>query len=128
MARSNTRRGSKEFDLIDKLKHENRKLKRANDALHKQLARVDLAKFENLSKLVDKQRKESVAQESISKREALKKKWICHSCQTDFLRLYIWDHPIKGLVYYRQCSCGHKTKMKPYTDAVEGIKADEGKD
>jgi hypothetical protein len=128
MGRSRIKRGSKEFDLLDRLKHENRKLKRANDALHKQLSRVDLQKFNNLSNLVDKQRREADAQESISKKEALKKKWLCHQCERDFLKLFIWDHPVKGLVYYRQCSCGHKTRMKPYTDAVEGIKAEEDKE
>lgn len=88
------------------------------------MKRIDYTRFQNLRELVDKQQKEEVQERKGQSLEKLKKKWNCHSCGKDYLRLMIYDHPIKGICYYRKCvtpSCGHRTAMKPYTKEVEGI-------
>jgi len=123
MGRS-TRRGDKEYDDLQKVRHENKKLKRENQALRKQLQRIDFRRFENLSQLVDKQHKESLAETKNKKLELAKKHWLCHKCGKDYLRLVIWDHPVKGPCYYRKCgypSCQQRTEMKAVTNSIEGI-------
>lgn len=128
MSRSRTRRSGKEYDQLDKLKHENSKLKREIGVLRRQLQRVDFDRYSNLHELVNKQRKESLAEENEAKRESLMKEWQCHSCGKDYLRINIWNHPVKGVMYFRKCNtCSHRTEMKPYTKDVKGIKAEEEK-
>lgn len=129
MAKNRTRRSSRDYDLVDKLKHENQKLKKEISSLRKQLARVDFDRYSNLQQLVDKQRKEAELTEDSKKLEQLKKKWECWGCGKDHLKIIIWDHPVKGVMYYRKCfTCDHRTEMKPYNDKIEGIKVSEGEE
>lgn len=124
MSRSNQRRGDKELDDLQRLKKENKKLKQDITALRKQLQRIDFRRFENLSQLVDKQHRESLEEIKATKLEAAKKHWICHKCGKDYLRLVIWDHPVKGPCYYRKCGypqCQHRTEMKVVTNPIEGV-------
>lgn len=115
----------KELDTLQRLKHENAKLKRDIAALRKQLDRIDYTRFQNLVDLVDKQSKEDKALENAQKKEKLKKKWGCHHCGKGILLIKLFDHPLKGVQYWRKCNlCPHKTKMKPYSSEVEGVKDD----
>lgn len=116
------RGGDKEYSENQRLKHENSKLKRQVAALEKQLARIDFTRFSNLTQLVDKQHKEAKAIERKNASEKVRAKWACHQCGKGVLVIKIWDHPMKGLMYYRKCSvCIHKTKMQPAKENIEGI-------
>lgn len=125
LGRSNRmNRGEKELDQIQKMRREIEKLKRENVALRKQMARIDFTRFQNLRELVNKQRKEDLQERKEATAEKLKKEFLCYKCGKDWLRLKLWDHPIKGPSYYRACptpGCGHRTEMKPYTPKVRGI-------
>lgn len=126
MAKSKTKRGDKELNLLEKLKHENRKLKQELAALRKQLARVDFARYENLQELVDKQHREEEVIKKTKKEDKLKQKWTCFGCGKGYLYLKIFNHPVKGVMYYRTCNmCDHRTKLKVYTAKVEGLKEEE---
>jgi len=121
------RRGEKELEYVQRIKHENKKLKRENAALRKQLARIDYTRFQNLAQLVEKQRRESLEEAKAKRLEQAKKDWLCHKCGKDFLRLIIWNHPVKGACYYRKCGyapCQHRTAMKVYSPSIEGITED----
>jgi hypothetical protein len=122
-------KGSKE---VQTLRYENQKLKKENARLRRQLQRVDLNRFQNLSELVNKKFKEDKIEAKSKKLEALKQKWECFSCGRGILRLMIYDHPVKGAMYFRKCDqagCGHRTEMQKYTPEVEGItENDEIKD
>ena len=115
----------KEYDMLDKLKHENAKLKKQVSSLRKQLQRVDLDRYENLKDLIHKHYNEDLGERIAEEREKLKKQWECNHCGTGFLKIYTINR-FDGLVYYRKCTdCSNRTKVKPYTDKVEGIKADD---
>jgi rubrerythrin len=117
-------KGDKEYDELQRARHENQRLKKEISALRKQLARIDFTRFQNLRELVNKQQKEEVQERKEQSLEKLKKKWMCRECGKDYLRLMIYEHPIKGICYYRKCvtpMCGHRTAMKPYTPEVTGI-------
>jgi len=119
-----SQKGHKELDSCQKVKHENQKLKRENAALRRQLQRIDYTRFSNLTQLVDKQRRESLEEQKNKRLEAAKKHWLCHLCGKDYLRLVIWNHPVRGLCYYRKCGypqCQHRTVMKTVTTPIEGI-------
>ena len=128
MGRSSRRiRDGKEFDELQRVKHENQKLKKEISALRKQLVRIDYTRFQNLKELVDKQHKEELHLENSNKNERLKEKWRCHECGKGCLYIKIFDHPVKGVLYWRSCNlCDHKTAMKPYDkEKVEGPKEEE---
>lgn len=115
----------KEYAMLDRLKHENAKLKRQVTSLRKQLQRVDLDRYENLKDIIHKHYNEDLGEKIAEEREKLKKKWECHSCGEGFLKLYTIARRDK-MVYYRKCThCSHRTPVKPYTKDVEGIKDDE---
>jgi ssDNA-binding Zn-finger/Zn-ribbon topoisomerase 1 len=115
----------KEFDLLDKLKHENAKLKKQVSSLRKQIQRIDLDRYENLKDLIYKHYNEDLGERIAEEKEKLKKKWECKQCGTGFLKIYLLNR-LDGMFYYRKCTeCSHRTKPKPYTNKVEGIKADE---
>lgn len=126
MAKSKTKRADKEFDLLEKLKHENKRLKRNLEALRKQLERVDFERYSNLQELVDKQHREEEALREEISNEKLKEKWSCFCCGKGFLYLKIFNHPVKGVMYYRACNiCEHRTKMQLYTTEVQGLKEEK---
>jgi hypothetical protein len=114
----------KEHNRLQEALHENKLLKRRISALEKQLSRIDLTKHQNLRNLVGKQRRESLEEGKAKRLETAKKHWLCHKCGKDYLRIVIWDHPVKGLAYYRKCGyppCQHRTEMKAYSHSIEGI-------
>lgn len=116
MAKSRTTRGEKEYDLLDRLKHENRKLKRENASLKKALSRIDIERFENLKELVDQQRQEEKNKE---KKKESQNKWNCYQCGKGHMQLHIFNRR-DGVFYYRSCTlCEHRTRMKKYHKDVE---------
>ena len=112
----------KEFSQLDRLKHENRKLKRQISALRKQLERIDVSRWDNLQELVQKQAEEDKIVEKSKKNNRLKQKWACFQCDDGVLRLIILNRR-DGVFYYRSCSaCNNRTKPQKYHKLVDGIK------
>lgn len=118
MARSKDRR---EFELVDRLKKENKQLKIQLARLRKVLDRIDLENYNNLKEIVHKQRREDTDLHNEKIESNLEKQWECHKCHEDVLRIIIVDRQ-DGVFYFRRCSCGNRTKMKKYHDKVEGPK------
>jgi hypothetical protein len=115
MSRSRTKRSGSEHDLVDKLKHENQKLKRQISQLRKQLSRLDLNKYANLKELVDKQELEDKHEEKQKHQEQVKKLWECFECRNGHLLMLTFERR-DGVFYYRKCnSCGHRTQVKKLT-------------
>lgn len=121
MGRSKSRNYDRETDKLDKLKFENEKLKRQIKSLRKQLAKVDIDRYQSLKELLEEQEAEDSTLDVKSRHDDLKKKWECHSCKEDYLRLVVVPR-LDGMFYFRRCPCGHKTKLKKFIDGVEGLK------
>jgi hypothetical protein len=83
-------------------------------------------RYQGLSNLVEKQRREDAQLDRKASLDKLRKRWGCHSCGKGVMIIRIWDHPAKGVMYYRSCNCcSNRTKMQPYRDGIEGIKEGE---
>ena len=121
MSRSKTKRSSSDFDQIDKLKHENQKLKRQISQLRKQIARLDLSRYTNIKELVDKYEHEDQEEKKKEHKDQIKKLWECFQCRSDHLRMVTFERK-DGVFYFRKCnSCNHRTKLKRLTsDTKEG--------
>lgn len=124
MGRRN-RYADKELDELQKLKYENKRLKKQVSSLRKQLARVDIDRYQNLKDLVYKHAKENLEDKIKAQRERLKKEWECHTCRVGFMKIHTISRR-DGLFYYRKCTeCDNRTPTKPYNEKVEGIKNGE---
>lgn len=113
----------KDLTVTKKLKIENQKLKRQLERLRKQLARVDLEVFTNIREAVEAQQREDLAfdkaQTDLEKQNTLRKRWECHKCGDDFLRLVILQRP-DGCFYFRKCpACQNKTRLQPLTETIQ---------
>jgi len=109
----------REHDQLDRLKYENKKLKKQLSALRKILARVDLSKFDQLQDLVEQQREEQKNAEQKKKKELAKRK--CFECDDGYMELEFL-HRRDGLHYYRLCheeGCGNRTKSKLHHKGVK---------
>lgn len=116
MARSKTQRGDKEYDLLEKLKHENKKLKKEVTSLRKVIDRMDIERYENLRELVDQQREEEKRKR---KERAKEKERQCYQCGKGHMQLHIFDR-LDGVFYYRACTlCENRTRMKKYHKDVK---------
>lgn len=116
-----TRRGQKEQDQLDKLKRENKRLKRNISSLRKQIARIDLDRYHNIRELLDKYEIEEREEELQRQEELAKEEWKCHDCGRDYLRLVIFNRR-DGTFYFRKCfTCNKRTKTQKYHDKVKGI-------
>jgi len=111
----------KEQNQLQRLQRENEKLKRTIASLRKQLSRLDIDQYQNLKEIIESQ---EVFETNLNKQEELnklKKKWECHGCGRDYLKLIIVPR-LDGVRYFRRCTtCGNRTKMKKYTEDVEGL-------
>lgn len=117
-----SRRGSKEFSREQKLIHENKRLKREVSSLRKQLARLDLDRFNTVREMIEDAHAEvqaSVGKEVI---ETLKKAWACKECNEGYLEIILFNK-LSDTWYYRACnSCSHRTKSQKYDpNRVKGI-------
>lgn len=124
MARGRSRTFDKEYNKSQRDRHEIQKLRKEVASLRKQLARVDVDRYQNLQELVEKQADEDKQLHARKKptREEQLKRWECHECREGHLKLIILNRP-DGVFYFRRCdACAHKTRMKRYTEDVEGLK------
>jgi len=116
------KRGDKEYDLTQRLKHDNKILKKRITSLRKQIARIDLDRYHNIRDLLSKYKAEDKEKLLEKEEEKIRNKWKCHSCTTDYLRLIIITRR-DGMYYYRKCgNCDNRTKLQKYHEKIEGVK------
>lgn len=110
-----------EQDDLQRLKRENDKLKRQISALRKQLARIDINRYENLQDLIHKYDKQEAEEILAKEQKSNEEKWKCYHCQDGVLRLKIYQR-LDGIFYNRKCDqCPNKTKLKKWNDDIEGV-------
>lgn len=115
MSRRN-RYAEKELDQLQKLKYENKRLKRQIAALRKQIARIDIDRYENIKDIIERHHKEDLDERLLEEKKKLETKWECHECKRGVLVRHELMR-IDGAFYYRKCNnCNHRTKVKPYKD------------
>lgn len=111
----------KEFDQLQKLKHENKILKKELSLLRKQIKQLDFDS-DRYFHLQDLARQQYEEEKRTSKASKLRKKWKCFQCGKGTLKLVIVPRS-DGEYYFRKCNCcEHRTKLKKYTEDVEGVK------
>lgn len=111
----------KEQDDLQKIKRENDKLKKQVSSLRKQLARIDINRYENLQDLIHKYDKQEVEENIKNDAKTQENRWKCHKCDSGILILKIFERA-DGIVYYRKCNgCPNKTTLKKWDESVEGI-------
>ena len=107
-----------------RLKNENDKLKRQISSLRKQIARLDLDRYDTIKDLINEHYKEDRAEQGKEILENLKKSWTCRECETGYLEIFVYNRGGETW-YYRICSnapnCLNRTKPKLYTLQVKGI-------
>lgn len=121
-------RGSKEFSREQRLIKENRQLKRELAHLRKQIARIDVDRFETIKELCQEsaESNKSCQEETSSNIEALRKEWACLKCESGWLEIILYSK-LGQTFYYRKCSkCENRTKGKRYnSESVKGIVINE---
>lgn len=114
-------RGSKEFSREQKLIHENQRLKRDNAKLRKQLARIDLDRYETIREMIEDHGEENKSEFGAEFLENLKKTWLCDDCRNGHLEIILFNK-LDSTYYYRKCSnCPNRTKSQKYSPSVQGI-------
>lgn len=114
-------RGDSEINEIQRLRYENDKLKKQISKLRKQLSRIDIDRYSNLKEMLEAHAAEDNTFDAKVHLEELKRKWICHKCKEDHLRVIVVPRA-DGVFYFRRCpSCSNKTKLQKYTDDINGI-------
>jgi hypothetical protein len=117
-----SRRGNKEYSREQKLVHENKRLKREIAQLRKQLARLDLDRYDSIKEMIEEHGHENTAQTGQELLENLKKTWACNKpkCQ-GHLEIIVYSK-LGNPWYYRQCTnCPNRTIAQKYTPEVKGI-------
>jgi len=108
-----------------RLFYENQKLKRTISSLRKQLARIDLDRYDSVKEIIEQYYQEDRAEEGKAVLETLKKQWSCKECEDGTMEIYVFNRA-GGTFYYRICSsapiCTNRTLAKPYLASnVKGI-------
>lgn len=116
----------RDFNLLEKLKQENKQLKQNIKALRRQLQRNSFYEYENVKNLLDNKYQE---EETVNKKDLLKSlqdQWICYNCNSGVLEIIIYSK-INDTYYIRKCNnCNYRTQGKKYDEnKVKGIKAKE---
>lgn len=112
----------KELKEVQRLRHENQKLRKTISSLRKQMSRVDIDRYQSLKEDLEELEAQDSSLDLKQQHEDLKKKWLCHKCKEDHLRIIMIPR-LDGLFYIRKCgSCNNRTKLKKYTDEVEGVR------
>jgi hypothetical protein len=120
-----SRRGSKELNREQKLIQENKELKRQLSQLRRQLARIDLDRYETIRGMVEEYREDKKVEKTEDLLESMKKEWTCHEdgC-TGFLQIFVYSK-MGSPWYMRKCSelgCKNRTSAKKYDpNKVKGI-------
>lgn len=122
---SKIRRNGRELDLLDRLKHENRKLKAQVNQLRKLITKFDLERYNDVKEILEANERLEERFEKQEARRQLKRTWECWECKEGVLKIIIFPRR-DGIFYWRKCtSCDHRTKLQPYTNKVKGIKDED---
>jgi hypothetical protein len=116
-ARTNRRGFTKEQELIQ----ENRTLKRQISSLRKQLARVELDRYDAAKEIIQEHYTEDREEQGKEILENLKKSWACRECD-GYLEIKLYSK-VGETWYFRKCNnCTNRTKSQRYNDkTVKGI-------
>lgn len=116
-----SRRGAKEFTREQRLANENKKLKQQIAQLRKQLARLDLDRYDSIKEMLEEHNPESQSEFGAEFLENLKKSWLCNDCRNGYLEIILYNK-VDATWYYRKCSnCPHRTKSQRHSPEVKGI-------
>lgn len=117
-----SRRGSKEFSREQALIYENKKLKKMISSLRKQLARIDLDRYEHVRDALEEHYSQEEERENAGAvLDRLKNQWRCHSCNDGVLEIILYDRA-GNTWYFRKCNkCEKRTPSKQYDSSVSGI-------
>lgn len=111
-----------EYDQVQRLRHENKRLKNQISQLRKQLSRVDIDRFQNLKDLIESQEREDQAETKAEEQKKIEQDWKCFECKSGTIRLVVLERK-DGVFYYRICDrCPKRTKIKRYNSDVKGVK------
>lgn len=117
-----SRRGTKEFTREQRLVNENKRLKRELANARKQLARIDLDRYDTIREMVEEHRDTKEQPEFGAEfLENLKKTWLCNDCRQGYLEIIVYSK-LGNPWYYRQCNhCPNRTKAQKHSPDVKGI-------
>jgi len=109
----------KEYSELQKVRHENKHLKRALKRARKQLDRIDMSQYYELrKKYKDNNKAVKEADSSYIDGTRPKEDWTCYACKKGTLRLIILNKAGED-VYLRKCdNCNKRTKLQKYTQGV----------
>lgn len=121
---SKSTRGDKEYSRLQEALHENRKLKRENASLRKQIARLDLDRHGYVKNILEEHFAQQDQEESAEKMlKRLKEEWRCKICSDGYLEIILFTKMGEPW-YFRRCNgmgCTHRTKSQKYhPDKVAG--------
>ena len=115
------KRGTKEISREQRLIHENKMLKRELGQIRKQLARIDLDRYDSVKEMLEEHNPEGQAAFGAEFLENLKKTWLCNDCRQGYLEIVIYNK-VNSTFYYRHCThCENRTKSQKHTQDVQGI-------
>ena len=108
-----------------RLLKENQGLKRTIQSLRKQLAKLDLDRYDQVCDIIEEHSSNNEGQEILSK---LKDEWKCRECEMGYLEIILYSK-INTLWYHRKCNCcPNRTKSQKYDPkSVQGIIKEEAK-
>lgn len=102
-----------------RLVHENQQLKREVARLRKNLAKLDLDRYENVKDAINEHYQDDRAEEGQRILQKVKDQWLCHSCGIGHLQMIVYNKP-GGTFYFRKCDkCAKRTAPKQYTTEVK---------
>ncbi len=119
-----SRRGGKdkEWDRLQKLTEENKRLRQQVSKLRNVVKNIDTSHYHFVQDLLESELfDQDNRAEKKQLQQKLESKWGCHECGKGVMRLIIL-HRAGEPFYLRRCDhCDNKTKLKPHTPDVEGI-------
>lgn len=114
-------RGHKEYSNEQRLKIENRELRRKVSSLQKQLARVDLSRYNHVKEILEDQVDSHDSEAAGQVLKDLRSHWACHECQDGVLEVVTFSRAGQ-VCYLRECdTCSNRTQPQPYHENVKGI-------
>jgi len=104
-----------------RLSYENQQLKKQVSKLRKQLARIDLDRYEMVKDMIQEHYQDDRAAQGQEILDDLKKHWKCKVCNEGYLEIILYSKT-GSTWYFRRCnSCDHRTKSQEYSENVKGI-------
>jgi hypothetical protein len=105
-----------------RLLKENQALKRQLSALRKQIARIDLDRYDSVKDIIEQHYQDEKHEKGQEILENLKQIWKCRECEEGYLEIKVYSK-IGQAHYYRQCNeCANRTDSQRYDPkTVKGI-------